>query len=357
MGAAAPKLRMRLTMPPNWTWYVVPGNWPPNFGRIAATMSRSLRFRLSGSARYTWSCAAWGPVFWEKTPDRPDGTPTVDTIDVNSPGASVVRMIPSMRATISSVSSTRVPTGARTRMMNWLSSEGGKNSVPMSGRIATAVAASARMPPISVLGCPSAQPRARWYSSSSRSSMRPLQSSARVYRLRRAAGASGLSQCRQSRGVTVRETRKEAKSEHEMVKVSGMKRSLAWPSRKTVGMKTTMVVIVDTKMGMATSRAASITARRRGLSGMLRCRLMFSSSTMESSTRRPTARASPPSVKILSVCPSMCMATSVRSSESGMAIEMMTVETNERRKSRMTRKARIEPIDASCQRLWMDWRM
>ena len=157
--------------------------------------------------------------------------------------------------------------------------------------------------------------------------------------------------------MTVRDTRKEAKSEQEIVKVSGMKRSLACPSRNTVGMKTTMVVIVETKMGMATSRAASRTARRRGLPGMLRWRLMFSSSTMESSTSRPTARASPPSVKTLSVWPSMYMATSVSSSDSGMAMEMMTVETKERRKIRMTRKARMEPTVASCQRLWMDWRM
>ena len=48
MGAWAPKLRIRLTMPPNWTWYVVPGNSPPNLGRMTATISRSFRFRLSG---------------------------------------------------------------------------------------------------------------------------------------------------------------------------------------------------------------------------------------------------------------------------------------------------------------------
>ena len=51
------------------------------------------------------------------------------------------------------------------------------------------------------------------------------------------------------------------------------------------------------------------------------------------------------------------MATSVSSSDSGMAMEMMTVETKERRKIRMTRNARMEPTVASCQRLWMDWRM
>ena len=94
----------------------------------------------------------------------------------------------------------------------------------------------------------------------------------------------------------MRDTRNEAKSETEMVKVSGMKRSLVWPSRNTVGTNTMMVVMVATKMGMATSRAASSTAWSRLFPGMSRWRLMFSSSTIESSTRRPTARASPPRV-------------------------------------------------------------
>ena len=173
---------------------------------------------------------------------------------------------------------------------------------------------------------------------------------------RPAGGVAGtvLSQCRQRSGVTVRETRKEANSEHEMVNVSGMKRSRACPSRNTVGRKTTMVVMVETKIGIATSRAASSTARRRGLSAMARWRLMFSSSTMESSTRRPTASASPPRVKMLSVCPRRYMAIIVRSSESGMAMEMISVETSDRRKSRMTRKASTEPMAASCHRLRMD---
>src|SRR6266545_1024969 len=98
-----------------------------------------------------------------------------------------------------------------------------------------------------------------------------------MYRVRlvEAEGLSGVSQCRHRSGVTVRDTKKDAKSEQEMVKVSGMKRSLACPSRNTVGMKTTMVVMVETKMGMATSRAASSTARRRGSPGTLRCRLVF----------------------------------------------------------------------------------
>jgi len=84
---------------------------------------------------------------------------------------------------------------------------------------------------------------------------------------------------------------------------------------------------------------------------------MFSSSTMESSTRRPTARASPPSVKMLMVCPRKYMAMKVPRREMGMATKMMRVETRLRRKRRMTRKASAAPWMASCQRLRMDWRM
>ena len=123
---------------------------------------------------------------------------------------------------------------------------------------------------------------------------------------------SGLSTVRHMSGVTVRETRNDANSENEIVKVSGMKRSFDCPSRKMVGRNTTIVVIVDTKIGIATSRAASSTAARRSLPGMARWRLMFSSSTIESSTSRPTASASPPRVKMLSVWPRKYIAMKVQ---------------------------------------------
>ena len=177
---------------------------------------------------------------------------------------------------------------------------------------------------------------------------------------RREAGSTGCSgrNTRSARsGVTVRDTRNEAKSEIEIVNVSGMKRSLICPSRNTVGTKTMIVVIVAAKIGMATSRAASRTALRRGVSGMFRWRLMFSSSTIESSTSRPTASASPPRVNTLSVWPRKYMQMNESRIESGIAIEMISVEVNDRRKIRMTTKARAEPCMASCQRLSMAWRM
>ena len=158
-------------------------------------------------------------------------------------------------------------------------------------------------------------------------------------------------------GVTVRETRKDANRENEIVNVRGMKRSFDCPSRKIVGRKTTIVVIVETKIGIATSRAASSTAARRSLPGMARWRLMFSSSTMESSTRRPTASASPPSVKMFSVWPRKYIAISVHRIDSGIATKMMAVETKLRRNRRITRNASRAPWSDSCQRLLIDCRM
>ena len=87
-----------------------------------------------------------------------------------------------------------------------------------------------------------------------------------------------------------------------IVSASGRNRYRAMPVRKSTGKKTTIVVIVDTKMGIATSWAAASTACLAACP-MARWRWMFSSSTIESSTRRPTPSARPPSVKTLSVCP------------------------------------------------------
>ena len=51
------------------------------------------------------------------------------------------------------------------------------------------------------------------------------------------------------------------------------------------------------------------------------------------------------------------MQMKVNKIDSGMAIEMIRVDVNERRKRRITRKASTEPWSASCQRLWIACRM
>ena len=60
--------------------------------------------------------------------------------------------------------------------------------------------------------------------------------------------------------MTVRETKKLMISAKVIVSASGRKRFRATPARKSTGKKTTMVVMVETKMGIATSWAAASTA-------------------------------------------------------------------------------------------------
>ena len=67
------------------------------------------------------------------------------------------------------------------------------------------------------------------------------------------------------------------------------------PGANTIGKKTTMVVTVAARTGIDTSPAASSAARAGGEPAAT-CRSVFSSTTIASSTSRPTASASPPSV-------------------------------------------------------------
>ncbi len=73
----------------------------------------------------------------------------------------------------------------------------------------------------------------------------------------RSRSFSGGSAFRQRSGVTVRETKNDPKRATVIVSVSGMKRSFGSPARKTIGRKTMTVVSVETKIGDATSLAAS----------------------------------------------------------------------------------------------------
>ena len=85
---------------------------------------------------------------------------------------------------------------------------------------------------------------------------------------------------------------------------------------------------------------------------------MFSSSTIESSTSRPTASASPPSVKTFSVCPRKYMQMNVQQDrERDRDRDDDASRCSDRRKIRMTRNASTAPWIASCQRLSIACRM
>ena len=74
---------------------------------------------------------------------------------------------------------------------------------------------------------------------------------------------------------------------------------------------------------------------------------MFSIVTVESSTRMPTASARPPSVMVLSVCPSAASTAIEVRIDSGMEIRTTTVERHEPRKTRIISPARAAAIKPS----------
>ena len=82
---------------------------------------------------------------------------------------------------------------------------------------------------------------------------------------------------------------------------------------------------VETSAGTAISAAPSRMARSTGLP-IACCRWKFSTSTVASSTRMPTASAIPPSVMRLIVCPNQLSTMIETRSESGMEVITTTVE-------------------------------
>ncbi len=98
----------------------------------------------------------------------------------------------------------------------------------------------------------------------------------------------------------VSETSSDATSAIVTVKAKGRNSSPTMPATKAIGRNTATVVTVEAVMAPATSRTARmITAARSPPSA--RWRLMFSMTTIESSTTRPMEMVSAPSVSRLSV--------------------------------------------------------
>ena len=96
------------------------------------------------------------------------------------------------------------------------------------------------------------------------------------------------------------ETSNEAASAKVIVKAKGLNISPTMPDTKAMGKNTAMVVTVEAVMAPATSRTANTIALARG-SPSRRCRLMFSITTIESSTTRPIEMVSAPRVSMFSV--------------------------------------------------------
>ncbi len=128
----------------------------------------------------------------------------------------------------------------------------------------------------------------------------------------------------------------------------GTNRNRATPVRKNIGTNTMQMQSSETNAGVTICAAPSMIAVSTSLP-CSRCQLMFSIVTVASSTRIPTASASPPSVMMLSVSPSAQSTAIEPSTESGIEIAMMTVERQLPRKMRIMRLVRAAAMTPS----WM----
>ena len=109
-----------------------------------------------------------------------------------------------------------------------------------------------------------------------------------------------------------------------------------------VGRNTAISVNVVAITAMPISSAASIAASN-GVLPIARWRMMFSISTMASSTRMPTTSDRLSSVTTLTVKPSRCITANVGITDSGSAIADTSVARQSRRKNHTTITARIAP--------------
>ena len=126
----------------------------------------------------------------------------------------------------------------------------------------------------------------------------------------------------------------------------GVKRYLAVPLRKKIGTKTIQIQSVETKAGTAIWDAPSRIAFSTGLPSS-RFRFTFSISTVASSTRIPTASASPPNVMMLIVSPSEERTMIEERMESGIEMAIMTVLRQLPRNSKIISAVRQAAITAS----------
>src|SRR3569832_1764155 len=122
-------------------------------------------------------------------------------------------------------------------------------------------------------------------------------------------------------GTTVRDRMYDAIMAKQTASASGTNRNFATPLRKNMGTNTMQIAMVDTSAGTAICAAPSRMACSISLPSS-RLRLMFSISTVASSTRMPTASASPPRVMMLMVSPRAASANNDDKIDSGIETAM-----------------------------------
>ena len=129
---------------------------------------------------------------------------------------------------------------------------------------------------------------------------------------------------------------------------SGANSAPPTPLRKRIGTNTMQIESVATNAGVATSAAPSRMAWRSGLPSSS-CRWLFSISTVASSTRMPTASASPPRVITFSDWCRIVSAMIEVSIDSGIEVMTIRVLRHDPRNSRIISAVRQPAIAPS----WM----
>src|SRR6202162_338229 len=149
-------------------------------------------------------------------------------------------------------------------------------------------------------------------------------------------------------GTIVRESRYEANIAKTTASASGTKRYRATPDNINIGANTIQIESVDTNAGVAIWDALSRTTVSMSLSGSAsRLRFMFSTSTVASSTRMPTARGSPPRVIIFMVSPIALITMMEVRIASGMEVAIIRVLLQLPRNARIMKAVRHAAISVS----------
>src|ERR1700744_5657329 len=119
-----------------------------------------------------------------------------------------------------------------------------------------------------------------------------------------------------------------------MASAMGTNKYFGTPIKKNIGMNTMQMHSVATRAGIAISPEPLRMASSTG-SPFSRCTLMFSIATVASSTKIPTASASPPKVMMLMVSPSAAMPMIETRMESGMDRAMIRVDRQDPKNNRI----------------------
>ena len=128
---------------------------------------------------------------------------------------------------------------------------------------------------------------------------------------------------------------------------------------KNTGVTASAMMRVACQIAGRTSSEASRMMRAVDLSlPALRCsrsrRTMFSTSMMASSTTEPSATTKPASTMVLIVAPMKYSASPAATSDSGIAMTLISATRHSYRNAPRTSRTRIEPMMIDTTRLWTD---